>query len=74
MQMQRSSKSELRRAYNGKIRTSPEIVVITGASAGLGAPRYGPLPGVERTLAWSPVAEMVWQEPVRKSRLWGARH
>lgn len=36
MQMQRSSKSELRRAYNGKIRTSPEIVVITGASAGLG--------------------------------------
>jgi NAD(P)-dependent dehydrogenase (short-subunit alcohol dehydrogenase family) len=36
MQMQRSSKSELRRAYNGKICTSPEIVVITGASAGLG--------------------------------------
>ena len=36
MQMQRASKSELRRAHNGKVCTRPEIVVITGASAGVG--------------------------------------
>jgi len=36
MQMQRSSKSELRRAHSGKRRTRREIVVITGASAGVG--------------------------------------
>ena len=34
--MQRASKSELRRADNGRARTRPEIVVITGASAGVG--------------------------------------
>src|SRR5689334_24516443 len=34
--MHTSSKSELRRAHNGKVRTRPEIVVITGASAGVG--------------------------------------
>src|SRR5918911_912423 len=36
MQMQRSSKSELRRAHSGRMRSRPEIVVITGASAGVG--------------------------------------
>jgi NAD(P)-dependent dehydrogenase (short-subunit alcohol dehydrogenase family) len=36
MQMQRSSKSELTRAHRGTVRTRPEIVVITGASAGVG--------------------------------------
>jgi NAD(P)-dependent dehydrogenase (short-subunit alcohol dehydrogenase family) len=34
--MQRSSTSELRRANNGRVRARPEIVVITGASAGVG--------------------------------------
>src|SRR5215467_14020934 len=34
--MQRSSTSELRRVSNGQVRTRPEIVVITGASAGVG--------------------------------------
>src|ERR1043166_777494 len=34
--MQRSSTSELRRVSNEKVRTRPEIVVITGASAGVG--------------------------------------
>src|SRR5512145_2901551 len=34
--MHRSSTSELLRAHNGKVRTRPEIVVITGASAGVG--------------------------------------
>jgi NAD(P)-dependent dehydrogenase (short-subunit alcohol dehydrogenase family) len=34
--MYRSSTSELRRAHNGQVRTRPEIVVITGASAGVG--------------------------------------
>jgi NAD(P)-dependent dehydrogenase (short-subunit alcohol dehydrogenase family) len=34
--MRRSSKSELMRAHNGKVRTRPEVVVITGASAGVG--------------------------------------
>src|SRR5690348_7675520 len=37
--MYRSSTSELRRVHNvhnGKVRTRPEIVVITGASAGVG--------------------------------------
>jgi NAD(P)-dependent dehydrogenase (short-subunit alcohol dehydrogenase family) len=34
--MQRSSKSELMRIHNGRVRTRPEIVVITGASAGVG--------------------------------------
>jgi NAD(P)-dependent dehydrogenase (short-subunit alcohol dehydrogenase family) len=34
--MQRSSKSERMRIHNGRVRTRPEIVVITGASAGVG--------------------------------------
>ncbi len=34
--MHRSSTSELMQAHNGKVRTCPEIVVITGASAGVG--------------------------------------
>jgi NAD(P)-dependent dehydrogenase (short-subunit alcohol dehydrogenase family) len=34
--MQRSSKSKIVRSHNGRVRTRPEIVVITGASAGVG--------------------------------------
>ena len=50
--MQRSSKSELMRITTVEVRTRPEIVVITGASAGGGrAPPCGPLPGAARTLA-----------------------
>jgi NADP-dependent 3-hydroxy acid dehydrogenase YdfG len=34
--MHRLRKSELMRIHNGRVRTRPEIVVVTGASAGVG--------------------------------------
>jgi NADP-dependent 3-hydroxy acid dehydrogenase YdfG len=72
--MQRSSKSELRRAYNRKTRTSLEIVVITGASAGLGRAAVRAFARRGAHIGLVARGQDGLEEPVRTSRLWGARH